>query len=780
MKKMYQAVHWLPLFVLLIVTENILAGTIKGKVTTSDGQPAEFATVLLNDRSPMRVDKSGNYQFDNLATGSYIITVSFMGQESQKKTVELHEGETLTVDFALTKRARELNEVVIVGNKYTVTSRKKSNSAARLPLNYLENPQVYNVVDKELIKEQMALTLEESFRNIPGAAPAKTGAGMPAFFARGFLTTDNLRNGMATYLRTGIDLTSVERVETIKGPSSTLFGGNLVSFGGLVNYVTKKPFDKFGGEVSYMTGSYELNRVTADINAPVNEDKTVLFRINLSAQNKNDWQDQGHGTTLVIAPSLSYQVNDKLIIRLDADMQNYKGTSNTGWFVNPTVTAQSFDQLQLDYKRSLIDNSFIGHQSSRNIFAQAEYKMSEQWTSQTNYAWGNGEYTDLLYFNQFWITDSTVKRDIGVFSPDKVGRKHFQQNFTGDFRIGSLRNRLVVGVDYMSQYRNYKYNGLSLDTVNIYAATIKDVKVQTVETRLGQLSTAPILTKQNVYGAYFSDVLNITSQLMVMASLRIDHFDNKGTTNNLSRTTTGDYTQTALSPKFGVVYQPVKEKVALFANYMNGFKNEANVVQPDGTSASFKPQQANQWEGGLKLDLLNNKLSATISYYDITVSKIKRTETDGYVVQDGEQKSKGVEVEVIGNPFPGFNFVAGYGNNDNKYTKSNANVLDKRGIGTPEHVGNVWASYSLLNGKYKGLGIGAGLMYVSDAYFNATNTFSMPAYTVVDATVFYNLPKIRISVKMNNITDEHYWISDGYYARPQPPVNYLASIAFKF
>ena len=781
MTKLYMAVKGLTMLLLFFVlSSNAFAGTITGKVTTKDGKAAEFATVSLNGKSRSQVDKDGMYRFENLATGTYTITVSFLGQESGNKTIELKEGETLTADFALTLAARELNEVVIVGNKYSVTSRKKSNSASRLPLEYLENPQVYNVVDKELIKEQMAVTLEESFRNIPGAAPAKTGAGMPAFFSRGFLTTDNLRNGMATFLRTGIDLASVERVETIKGPSSTLFGGSMVSYGGLVNYVTKKPYSTFGGEISYMTGSYELNRITADINAPVNDDKTVLFRINMAAQNKNDWQDQGHGSTIVVAPSLSYQVNDKLVLRLDADLQNYKGTSNTGWYVNPTVTLKSFDQLNLDYKRSLIDNSFIGHQSSRNIFAQAEYKISEQWTSTTNYAWGSGEYNDLLFFNQVWISDSTIRRDIGVFSPDKVGRKHFQQNFTGDFHIGSLRNRLVIGVDYMSQFRNYKYASLTLDTVNVNAATIKDVKVQTVETRLGQLSTAPILLKQNSYGAYFSDVLNITSGLMIMASLRFDYFDNKGTTDNLLRTTTFAYTQTALSPKLGIVYQPVKDKVAIFANYMNGFKNERDEVQKDGTTSSFKPQQAEQWETGVKLDLLNNKLSATISYYDIQVSKIKRTESDGFIVQDGEQQSKGWEVEVIGNPFHGFNFVAGYGNNNNKYKKSNANVLDKRAIGTPENVANVWASYSLLNGKWKGLGVGAGVMYVSEAFFNATNTFSMPAYTVVDATIFYNLPKIRISAKMNNITDQKYWISDGYYSRPQPPVNFLASVSFKF
>lgn len=753
---------------------------ITGTITTSDGKPAGLASLLLNNKTAVRVDKNGVFLVEELSPGTYTLTVTFAGQASQTKTVEVQAGQMARVDFALSVDARTLNEVVIVGNKYTITSRKNSNTASRLPLRYMENPQVYNVVDKELIKEQMALTLEESFRNIPGAAPAKTGAGMPAFFARGFLTTDNLRNGMATYLKTAIDLASVERVETIKGPSSTLFGGSLVSYGGLVNYITKKPYATFGGEVSYMTGSYDLNRITADINTPVNEDKTLLFRLNLAAQNRNDWQDQGHGSTLVIAPSLSYQVNDKLVLRLDADLQNYKGTSNTGWFINNGVTLKSFDQLKLDYKRSLIDNSFTSRQSSRNIFLQAEYKLSSRWTSQTNYAWGNGEYNDFYFFNQFWITDSTIRREVGVFSPDKVGRKHFQQNFIGDFHIGNLRNRLVAGVDYMSTYRNYKYNNLIIDTINVLTGVVRDVKVQQVDARLAQLSTPVIMSKQESYGAYFSDVLNITSKLMVMASLRFDYFNNRGTTNHLTGIKTGDFTQAAFSPKFGVVYQPVKEQVSLFANYMNGFKNEGDALQPDGTTASFKPQHANQWEAGVKLDLLHNKLNATISYYDIEVSNIKRTITNGFIVQDGKQQSKGVEVEVIGNPFPGFNFVSGYGYNDNKYTKATENLVGKRVIGTPDHVANVWCSYSLLKGDLKGLGVGAGVMYVSEAYFNATNTFAMPEYTVVDATLFYNMPKVRLSVKVNNITDEKYWISDGFYSRPQPPVNFLAAIAYKF
>jgi iron complex outermembrane receptor protein len=757
-------------------------GTIKGKVTTSDGQPAEHATVRIKGKTAARVDKNGFFTFSGLEAGTYILSVTFTGQEPQERTVTLQAGETAVADFSLSASMQALNEILIVGDKYTITSRKQSDNVARLPLKNLENPQVYNVVDKELIREQMAVTLEESFRNVPGAAPSKTAAGIPAFFSRGFNTSDNLRNGMATFTRTTIDLATVDRVETIKGPSSTLFGGTMVSFGGLVNYITKKPYDYLGGEVSYTQGSYDLSRIAADFNTPVNEDKSLLFRINTAYQKENTFQDQGHGTTFVIAPSFAYKVNDRLTLRLDADFQNYSGTSSSAWIIGAGVQAKSWDQLKLDYKRSLIDNSFSGKQMSSNVFAQAEYKLSDKWTSTTNYAWATGGYNDLYYFNLTWTSDSTVARNIGLYAPDKMGRKHVQQNFTGDFLIGNMRNRLVVGVDFMDQYRNLKYYFMNLDVDTITKPT-RDIRVQQVEDSMSLKSAPESLSRQYTYAAYFSDVLNLTKNLAVMVSLRVDHFVNKGTKNNLTQVTTGANTQTALSPKLGIVYQPVLDKVALFANYMNGFKNPANVAQPDGTVTQFDPQQAYQWEGGVKLDLLSNKLNATISYYDIQVTKMLRPEirdNKSFTVQDGTQQSRGIEVEVVGNPFPGFNFVTGYGYNDNEYKLADAKIVGKRAPGTPKHVGNIWLSYSILNGAVKGLGIGGGVMYVSDAFYDNTNAFILPAYTVIDATIFYNTTKFRLSFKANNIANEKYWVSDGFYARPQKLSNFLTSIAYKF
>ncbi|OUL60311.1 TonB-dependent siderophore receptor [Flavobacterium sp. AJR] len=764
------------------------SGVIKGQVMTEDGKKVLYGTVNLNGKYSVKIDKDGWYTFDKLTSKKNTLTVNIMGLAPQTKTVTVETGEEILLDFNLTANAEILNEVFIVGNKYKITSKKKSEYVSRLPISNLENSQVYSVVDKELIKEQMALTVEESFRNVPGAAPAKTGAGMPSFFSRGFQTSENFRNGMATYLRTGVDLAAVERVETYKGPSSTLFGAQMTSFGGIVNYITKKPYDHFGGEIGYTMGSWDLNRMTLDINTPVKDAEGLLVRLNVARQTENTFQDQGNSATLLIAPSITYQVSDRLKFTLNADFQSVQGIAPGGWITSPTLGLNSFKDLNLDYRISLNDNSLVSKQASTNVLLDAEYKISDQWTSQSRYAYGGGTYDDLYIFDFIWQNKSSVDRVLRAFTDEKTVRKNFQQNFTGDFKIGNLRNRLVVGFDYLSSYRSTRYDGLGYGGKVFEPANLDNlgatpvIRIEDVESVLAKRNTGQNQTKESTYSVYASDVLNITDQLLVMTSLRVDRYIGDGTTNTKSRTTVGDYNQTALSPKFGLVYQIVEDKVAVFGNYMNGFKNIGSKLQPNGEVSVFKPQEAAQLEGGVKLDL-SDKINATVSYYQIDVTNSLRNDvtTQGtFVIQDGTQKSKGLEIEIIGRPFSGFNYVASYGYNDNEFTKSAENVMGKRAAGTPKNVVNLWASYTIVNGKAQGLGLGIGNSYVSDAFIDNTNTFTLSSYNLLDATLFYNRPKYRIGIKANNILDKQYWVSDGYYARPQKPSNFMINFTYKF
>jgi len=386
----------------------------------------------------------------------------------------------------------------------------------------------------------------------------------------------------------------------------------------------------------------------------------------------------------------------------------------------------------------------------------------------------------LLWTNLNVLTDSTATRVIRNQTPETFGNIHLQQNFIGDFKIGSLRNRMLIGLDYNNAYNELnRVVGINYDVINVNQP-LNDFNAEKIRDLSYAKGFSASNTKAETYGFYISDVVNLTPSLMAMLSLRVDRFSTKGTYN----VSTGIYApntayqQTSLAPKFGLVYQPVEGKISVFANYMNGFTNLAPVVQPDNSVLKLDSQYGTQWETGIKVDILDNKLSGSISYYDIKVTNSNyKDAVTNYTIQDGTQSSKGVDVELIANPIPGLNIVAGYAYNENKYTRASTALLGKSLAASPKNVANIWASYAVPEGGIKGLGIGVGGNYVSDSWFETTNTFVLPSYTLLNAALFYDQPKYRISLKGNNLLNEKYWNATGM---PQKTINLLVGLAIKF
>lgn len=757
------------------------SGTIKGQVTTSDNKPASFVHVVLKGtRKNVITEDNGSFLLSKVVPGTYQLEVYLVGYETLYQQVVVEKDKITAVAVQLTVSNIQLEEVTVTNarNKF---ADKTSEQVARMPLRNLENPQVYNVVDRQLIQEQMATERTELFRNIPGAVPNFSAGGSQGFSMRGFTTTIGMRNGMATSAIVPLNPIILDRVEAIKGPAGTLFGSNRnVTFGGVYNYVTKKPFADFGAELSLTAGSFEFSRLAADINAPLNKDKTLLMRVNAGLQSEGSFQDQGFAKNYTFAPTFTYLASDRLKFNIDAEFTrgNYTTTAFAlGALGN--ITARSFKDLPLNYKSSLINNSIDISNGIDNIQFQMEYKISDQWKSQTNYLYSNGFYKHLYWTTITMLTDSTYARSVRNQTPETFGNTEFQQNFIGDFHIGSLRNRMVIGIDY-----NYNYNELyratvSYDTLNINKAQngINTDRINALSSQIGFNATA---TKAVNASAYVSDAINITPALIAMASVRIDRYSTDGTYTQRTGLYAGNYKQTSVSPKFGVVYQLLNNKLSLFGNYMNGFVNLGPVTQPDNSILVLKPQYGNQWEGGVKFSLLNNKINGGLSYYNIDITNSTRNETISgrtFTFQDGTQRSKGMEAELISNPIPGLNIVAGYAYNKNQYAKASPALQDKQVVFSPNNTANLWISYVITKGSVKGLGFGTGGNYVGDSWFETTNTFKVPSYTLVNATVFFDQKTYRISLKGNNLTDQKYWNNNG---TPQKPVNFLASVAFKF
>lgn len=173
---------------------------------------------------------------------------------------------------------------------------KQSTDANKMPVQYLQSPQIYNSVSRVVLEKQIATTLEDAMHNIPGVtklwdATGRTDGGS-FFTSRGFYTSTKARNGLANIASTNMDMANIERIEVIKGPSATLFGSIITSYGGVINRITKKPMFKSASTAQIAVGTQGFYRGQVDVNAPLY--KTLAVRVIGAWQNQDSWQDVGN------------------------------------------------------------------------------------------------------------------------------------------------------------------------------------------------------------------------------------------------------------------------------------------------------------------------------------------------------------------------------------------------------------------------------------------------------------------------------------------------------
>ncbi|QJX48961.1 TonB-dependent receptor [Hymenobacter taeanensis] len=792
--------------------------TIQGTITTADGRPAESVTIGLKGKGQGAITNSqGQYVIERVRDGQYKVVVTAVGLKTEEKAVSISGGQSVTLDFTLAENAEQLKEVIVNGARVNRFARKQSEYVGKMPLSNLENPQVYATVGKELLTEQLVFSVDDATRNVPGLqkmwdATGRGGDGGAFYASRGFVVSSQLRNGVAGNVTSDIDAVNLEKLEVIKGPSGTLFGSSLTSYGGLLNRVTKKPLDTFGGEVGVAAGSYGFHRVSADVNlvdtnTPAEQAKALAFRLNTAYTYEDNFQNVGYtgfNKTLAVAPSLQFRPTDRLTVNLDAEI--YKGTGVGKqllffYFPSSQLGASRADKLPLNYRQSYQGEGLTQDSRSTNLFGQVQYRISPKFTSTTyltsshSFSNGFGPYFYLVPGADNSTNSLTLARADQSTQDSRRQIFEVQQLFNGDFQLGSLRNRVVLGLDFLRLDSDVDFLGGSFDAVPLTAseAVLRSFNGSAVAAAYATTSPAHYLvtTKTNTYSAFASDVLNLTDKLSVLAALRVDHFDNKG---GIAYTPVEAYSQTALSPKFGVVFQPVKDRVALFANYQNSFNNLGSYVDTRGVSRIAKLEQANQAEAGVKLDAANGRVSATVSYYDIRVqNRLRATPVlestpganDGIPnanTQNGAQWSRGAELNVTANPVEGLNVVAGFAYNYSKFVNATEDVNGLRpNTASSPYLANAWVSYRQPIGTLQGLGAGFGGNYASDNRIQntTTNVFTLPSYTVLNASLFYDQPKYRLSAKVDNLTDKHYWI--GYTTMsPQKLRSIVGSIAYKF
>jgi len=279
-------------------------------------------------------------------------------------------------------------------------------------------------------------------------------------------------------------------------------------------------------------------------------------------------------------------------------------------------------------------------------------------------------------------------------------------NLVAEFNTGDIEHTVLAGVDLFRRNGGAFVQGDAFSPIfmNIFDPVYGTVTDQDPD-------GLPILfsseDQTDSLSIYLQDQVTLLDNLKLLLGVRYDTFE-QDTTNNPSlfipTSSESSRSDDAFSPRFGVVYQPIEE-VSLFTSYSRSFSpNSATTVTGD----ILEPEEGEQFEIGAKAELLDGRLAASLAYFDITLQNVATPDLDfpNFSVATGQQRSQGIELDLIGEVLPGWNLVANYAYIDAEITDDNSGLEGNRLFNVPKHNFNLWTTYDIQDGPLEGLGFG--------------------------------------------------------------------------
>ena len=197
--------------------------TLRGKITLSNNEKADNVSVILKGTQIGTITNAeGDYEIKNIKQGNYTLRVSLVGHASKEKNITVKPGDEIIENFELTTGSEQLKEITVEGSKTNHFARKESTVVSKMPLKDIENPQVYNTISSELLKEQIITNFDDALKNAPGIdklweSTGRGGDGAGYFSLRGFAVQPSIVNGLPGISNGSADPANIERIEVIKG-----------------------------------------------------------------------------------------------------------------------------------------------------------------------------------------------------------------------------------------------------------------------------------------------------------------------------------------------------------------------------------------------------------------------------------------------------------------------------------------------------------------------------------------------------------------------------------
>ncbi len=784
------------LFLAKITVAQTSSATIKGVIKTSDGALAAYVNVGIKDLNKSTTSaEDGSYILKDMAPGTYTIKVTYVGLRAQEKPVVLVEGQNAEVDFILYENSQRLSEVIVTAGR----SNQQALSIGKSGINPMDLPQSTSLISSQVITDQQASKLSDVMKNVNGVALGTSrGSTSENFYARGYSLGSNnyFKNGSRYNSGSLPEVSTLEQVEVLKGSAAMLYGN--VSGGAVVNLVTKRPKFENGGEISLRGGSYNSYKPIGDIYGPITKD--LAFRLIGTFENNGSYRHNVKSDKYYINPSLLYKLGEKTDILLQGDYLNYNLTPDFG--------IGSLDgKIPSNISRSSFFNTpwAFNKASQTTVSATVDHQINKSWKLNVI---GSYQVFNRNYYSTERIQADAVGDWSRMLTRSKTAEDSYsaQANLSGKFITGKIKHAILIGTDadsYLNTSHQFNFKN-SYDKINLLDPAKYSARVDI------PLAKDSLITEAPTYrlGYYAQDLLSLSEKVKVMAGLRWSY--QKALVSDVYNVITGTQTKSttvakadqAFSPKLGLVYQPFKA-TAVFAGYSNNFTMNSGI---DIFDQVLSPSIVDQFEMGVKNDLLDGKLSANFTVYKIINNNLAQQAQflkDGVTVNmntnikelTGQTTSEGAEIDFAGNILPGLNFLGGYSYNFMRYTKTSglkgSYIEGERLVNNPAQTANASMFYTFASNRLNGLKLGASAYYIGKRNAGWNNTVGqtqkvsrlipMGGFTTYDLSLGYSLNKLSVLAKLSNITNElNYYVHENYSVNPIAPRQFLTTISYKF
>ncbi|NJO76951.1 MAG: TonB-dependent siderophore receptor [Leptolyngbyaceae cyanobacterium RM1_406_9] len=620
---------------------------------------------------------------------------------------------TITPGTETTATDGDAIQVVVTGQEDGYAP-SNATTATRTDTPLRDIPQSIQVIPRQVLEDQQVIRLEDALRNVSGVAPGDNfGGTRDQFFIRGFQQFNIFRNGFRDERIVFQETATIERIEVLKGPASVLFGS--LEPGGIINVISERPLSEPHYIFDIQLGNFGLVRPQLDFTGPLNEDQTVRYRLNAVYEGANGFRDFDQDIQrFFVSPVLSWDISENTNLLFEFEYSYDERPFDRG------IVAIGDEVADIPRDRILGEPDDFLENTAYSLGYTLEHELNQDWQIRNAFRFSSSETLDLK------ADSNSVDEDTGVLSRIFASNDDIRHLFDaqlamiGSFTTGAINHDMVVGVDYFRNYSQGTNRELPGETpvLDIFNPDYEVIPQPALEdlTVLTRDSSSTL----DVFGVYVQDLVSITDNLKLLLGGRFDFADQESVFNS---SPSSRYDQ-AFNPRIGLIYQPI-EPISLYASYSRSFAPNFGTIS-DGET--LEPERGTQYEIGARAEFLGGRLVTNLALYNLTKVNIADTDpndpTFTFFVPIGEQRSRGVELDVAGEILPGWNLITSYAYTDAEITEGTFGVPDRsRPANVPEHSSSLWSTYEIQNGDLQGLGFGLGLFFVGERQGDNQNTF---------------------------------------------------------